>query len=108
KSHPSSNLPQRCCAISMFSKRLERDIRIGPVSLDERVELIHVTKSPRHISLEASPPSTVNAWGAGRELLPVVGFRPDPSDRLPARPAISSCYPARHEDPAPVGAPGAR
>jgi hypothetical protein len=37
----------------MFSKRLDRDIRIGPVSLDELGELIHVSKSPAHISPKA-------------------------------------------------------
>src|SRR5450759_2110425 len=55
KSHPSSNLPQRCCAISIFSKRLERDIRIGPVSPDERGKLIHVSKSPGNTSPNAIP-----------------------------------------------------
>ena len=31
-SRPSSSLPHRCCAISMFSKRLESDRRTGPGS----------------------------------------------------------------------------
>src|SRR5450759_2465293 len=55
KSHPSSNLPQRCCAISIFSKRLERDIRIGPVSPYELGKLIHVSKSPGNTSPNAIP-----------------------------------------------------
>src|SRR5207302_8423222 len=34
RSYGSKSLPQRCCAISMFSNRLDRDIRMGPVSLE--------------------------------------------------------------------------
>jgi hypothetical protein len=39
----------------MFSKRLERDIRIGPVSLDELDEFIHVSKSPGNTSPKSIP-----------------------------------------------------
>jgi hypothetical protein len=39
----------------MFSKRLDKDIRIGPVSLDEFGELIHVLKSPANIRTKAIP-----------------------------------------------------
>src|SRR6266516_2363384 len=37
----------------MFSKRLERDMRMGPVSPDERGELIHVLRFAAHLSGKA-------------------------------------------------------
>src|SRR5262245_44854271 len=45
-SRPSSSRPQRCCTISMFSKRLERDIRIGPVLAVGRGAFIHELRKP--------------------------------------------------------------
>src|ERR1700730_5503629 len=49
-SRPSRSCEQRCCAISMFSKRLESDIRIGPALSEGRNTLIHDFWSPADLS----------------------------------------------------------
>src|SRR5712692_4447430 len=68
---PSRSLPQRCCANSMFSNRLESDIRIGPASWDGGVFVIHaVAAKSAHLNLKVE--ATI---GAARV--------PDPGSRRP-------------------------
>src|SRR5262245_13959844 len=45
-SRPSMSRPHRCCTISMFSKRLDSDIRIGPALGDGRGAFIHELRKP--------------------------------------------------------------
>src|SRR2546428_355708 len=76
---PSRSLPQRCCANSMFSNRLESDIRIGPASWDGGVFVIHaVAAKSAHLN-----PKVEAAIGATRVQVPGPGSR-RPHATLPA------------------------